>query len=292
MSRRLLAVALAACSGSVHAPVAPSAPFGEYELATADGLSGLAIDDDGALWTVAERAERAYRITVPATGAPRVETFAIEGVSGDLDLEGIAWLGGDRFAFGTEGKQRGVATLLLAQREGAKIAITGTIALPAERVGIALPPNHGAEGVCGRGDTVVVAIEGAGADGARRWAPIVRIERGEVVAAHRLWLTTETGKIAALDCEIDGRGAIRGWAIERHFQVTKVLAFELAPGAPDGSAIVPRVALDLGATLNGRLNIEGVARGADGRTFAIVDNQWRTVTGPSRLLVFPAGAVP
>lgn len=297
MSRRSLVLVLAACSAPALEPApTPKATtagaFVERTVATAPGLSGLALDDTGALWTVAERDERAYRIRLAPSGEPQVETFTIDGVSSDFDLEGIAWLGDDRFAFGTEGKQRGVATLLLARREGSRIAVTGTIELPAARVGIELPPNHGAEGVCGRGETIVVAIEGAGQNTQGRWAPIVRIERGVVVAAHALSLTTRTGKISALDCTLDERGVIHAWAIERHFEVTKILAFELPPDAADGSVIVPRVALDLGAALHGRLNLEGLARAPDGTMFAIVDNQWRTITGPSRLLVFPPGAAP
>jgi len=40
--------------------------------------------------------------------------------------------------------------------------------------------------------------------------------------------------------------------------------------------------------LRGALNLEGLARLPDGRVVAVVDNQYRTITGPDELLVFRA----
>lgn len=286
--RLWLLLALAACGKTEIDRERAAQLFDQVELATAPGLSGLASDDAGGLWTVAERAARAYRITLDAQEQPAIETFTVEGVPPRVDLEGIAWLGGGRFALGTEGRTDGVATVLLAERRGEALAVTSTITLPAARVGIDLPANHGAEGVCGSGDTIVVAIEGAGRAGGRRFAPIVRIEHGAIVRTHRLWLTSEIGKLSALDCTLapDGTGALL--AIERHFAVTKVLRAELPAGPGD---ITPTEALDLGPVLNSQLNLEGIARLPDGRVVAVVDNQWKTLQGPSRLLVFKSGVV-
>ena len=261
------------------------AGFTEIELATAPGLSGLAVDADGALWTVAERAGRAYRITLAATGtAPAIETLTVEGVPAGADLEGIAVLGPGRFALGTEGRLAGAAAVLLAERRDTALVVTGTIALPAATVGIALPANHGAEGVCGAGDTIIAAIEGAGEAEGKRWAPIVRIEHGAITRVHRLWLTTPTGKLSGLDCAIAADGTVTGWAIERHFAVTRLLRFTLPPTAGD---VTPVLAHDLGPALQGRVNLEGIAQLPDGRLVTVVDNQWRTIEGPSRLLVHP-----
>jgi hypothetical protein len=60
--------------------------------------------------------------------------------------------------------------------------------------------------------------------------------------------------------------------------------------AGDGD-LAPTEALDLGPVLRGRLNLEGVAWLPDGRVVAVVDNQWKVITGPSELLVFLPGAV-
>src|SRR6188472_2840019 len=122
--------------------------FTEVKLDTAPGLSGLATDADGKLWTIAERDAKAYRITIDAANIPVLETFDVEGIPPKLDLEGIAWLGHDQFALGTEGRENGVATVLLAERRGNALAVTSTIELPEAKIGISLPANHGAEGLC------------------------------------------------------------------------------------------------------------------------------------------------
>jgi hypothetical protein len=262
--------------------------FKEIEVPTAPGLSGLATDDTGGLWTVAERDAKAYRITLDAEDKPTLETFTVEGIPPKFDLEGIAWLGGDRVAFGTEGKIEGVATVLLAERRGTAFVISSAIALPETKLGIDLPANHGAEGVCGHGDTILVAIEGAGTMGGKRFAPIVRITSGQIVHVHRLWLTTKTGKLSALDCTIAKDGTAEMIAIERHFSVTKILRFKLPL---EGGDITQTVVLDLGPVLENRLNLEGIATLADGRIVAVVDNQWKQLQGPSVLLVFTPGAV-
>ena len=287
-SVRLFPILLvAACGRSEMERERATQLFKEIELDTSPGLSGLASDDRGGLWTVSERRDNAYRISFDAHGKHMLETIAIENTPDKIDLEGIAWLGGDRFAFGTEGRIDGVATVLLAERRDKTMAITGRIELPAAQIGIELPANHGAEGVCGSGDEILVAIEGAGIADGKRYAPIVRIANGVIVRTHRLWLTSKTGKISGLDCTfVDGTAHVL--AIERHFEVTKIHTFTVPP--TDGD-ITPTVALDLGDVLKSRLNLEGIARSADGRVVAVTDNHWKIVQGPSLLLVFEPTAV-
>jgi hypothetical protein len=292
--------------------------FTEVVVDTAHGLSGLAADDTDGLWTVAERDRRAYRITLTAdlrpsisrgpsppappaapVGSPppttrfrsSIETLTVEGMPPDTDLEAIAVLGNGRFAFGTEGKADGVATVLVAERRAQALVVTQSIDLPERHVGIALRKNHGAEGVCGGGDEIVTAIEEAGEDAGRRWAPVLRIAGGAITRRHRLWLTSPTGKISGLDCRIAADGTVTGWAIERHFEVTRLLRFTLPPIGTGADDVTPVIALDLGATIAGRLNLEGIAALSDGRIVAAIDNQWKTITGPSELLVFQPGAV-
>ena len=272
-----------------------AALFTEVPVATAPGLSGLAADAGGALWTVAERDARAYRIVLDASLRPAIEEFRVEGVLVGFDLEGIAWLGEGRFALGTEGQDDGTATVLLAERRGAALAVTGSIALPASAVGIRLTKNQGAEGVCGAGATIIAAIEGAGEDGGRRWAPVVRISDGAIARTYRVWLTTPTGKLSGLDCRVAADGAADVWAIERHFEVTRLLRFALpaaSAGAGADSDVTPTVALDLGPVLNGKLNLEGIAVLPDGRVVAVIDNQYTSIDPPeSELLVFRPEAV-
>lgn len=263
--------------------------FKQVELATAPGLSGLAHDNEGGLWTIAERDERAYRITLDAQNKPTLETFVVTGIPPQLDLEGIAWLGRDQFALGTEGQVDNVATVLLAERRGQTFAVTSRIELPAARLGMtALPANRGAEGVCGINHSIIVAIEDVVTSNGKRYAPVVRIADGQIVRTHRMWLTTETGKLSALDCSFDKTGTAHVIAIERHFKVTKILRFTVP--MVDGD-ITPTEVLDLGPVLNSRLNLEGITETNEGKIFAVVDNQWKTLQGPSVLLVFEPDAV-
>ncbi|HWO27105.1 MAG TPA: esterase-like activity of phytase family protein [Kofleriaceae bacterium] len=287
------AVAASACDNRPNIdPGRAAAVFTAVDVATLPGLSGLAVDHNGALWTVAERGARAYRVLLDDALRPSLETFVIQGLPPDTDVEGLAILGVDRFALGTEGHEDGVATVLLAERRGAALVVTRTIALPEAQVGIKLVKNHGAEGLCGAGETILAGIEDVGETGGRRWAPIVRIEGGAIVRTHRLWLTTRTGKISGLDCVLAPDGGVTAWAVERHFEETHLLRFTLPPPGAGADELTPTVLLDLGPILNGRLNLEGIARLPDGRTVTVVDNQWKRITGPSQLLVFRPGVIP
>jgi hypothetical protein len=282
----VLASALAACGGGGKVDHAAARhAFVRVPIDAAPGLSGLASDDAGGMWTVAERAGAAYRITLAPDLTPTVTRVAIAGVPPGVDLEAIAVLGEGRFAFGTEGKGDGSATVLLAGREDGAIVVDGVIDLPEDRLGVKLAANHGAEGVCGHADTIVTAIEATGQDGGGRFAPLVKTVRGEIVAVHRLRLATATGKLSGLDCTVADDGSIAGWAIERHFEVTRLVRFTLPPIQHDRAVIVPTLAIDLGPILHGSLNLEGIARTTDGRVVAVVDNQWKRITGPSELLV-------
>ena len=272
-------VALVGCGGR-RGP--PGPPFRVLPLDTADGLSGLATDASGALWTVAERADVVYKIELGRSDHVTVDAVRVEGVPPGLDLEGIAALDGGRFAFGTEGKVPGIATVLLGKRDGDRITVSTSIVLPEQILGLTIPRNEGAEGICNIGDSLIVALEAVGTSDGRRWAPIVFIDHGMITHVSRLVLTSDTGKLSALDCGLEGT-SVKGWAIERNFGVTRLLEFDLRP---DQKVITPKVVIDLTVALHGRLNLEGLARLRDGRFVAVVDNQWKGRVGPNELLVF------
>lgn len=283
-------VLLVACSAAPEptAPIAPPPLYTEITLDTAPGLSGLAVAPDGAVWTVSERGAAAYHITLDARLAPAVTTVPVEGIPAGLDLESIAMTADGRFVLGTEGKVDSAAHVLFAERRGDRLVVTSELVLGSDEVGTEFANNHGVEGACAVAGTVLVGFEGVGRDGDRRWAPIVRLEGGRAVRAYKLWLTSETGKLSTLECRRGRDGALEALAIERHFEVTRLLAFTLG----DGAELVPRIALDLSPIIRGRLNLEGVAWLPDGRLVAVVDNHWKTITGPSELLVFRPGAIP
>ena len=252
------------------------------------GLSGLAVDAGGTMWTVAERGAVALAITLDGDRATAVR-YPVRGVPADEDLEAVA-IAADGLWVGTEGRERGVARVFHLVRQGDALVATGApIELRQAEVGVEIGANHGAEGVCGAGDVVAIALETAGGSGAQRWAPIVSVDvAGGARRVQRVALTTTTGKLSALDCWRDGA---RTWAVavERHFAVTRLLRFEL--GGADAT-ITPEVLLDLGPILRGSLNLEGLVRLPDGRLAAVVDNQYRTITGPDELLVFAAPLPP
>ncbi len=263
-----------------------AALFTRVELDTAGvhGLSGLAVDADGTLWSVAERGAAAFAITLDGARATAVR-YPIEGVPDGEDLEAVAMAPGGLWV-GTEGRERGVARVFALVRDGARLVVTGApIELRPDEVGVEVGANHGTEGVCAVGDVVAIALETAGQDARGRWAPVVVIDRARGTrVVHRVRLSSATGKLSALDCWREGE-TLRAMAIERHFEVTRVLRFTLDAAAVE---ITPMVALDLGPVLRGTLNLEGLARLADGRVVAVVDNQYRTITGPDELLVFAA----
>ncbi|MBK9030147.1 MAG: esterase-like activity of phytase family protein [Myxococcales bacterium] len=289
--RFALALTLAACGarGPGLDREAAAALFTRVTIDTGGvhGLSGLAVDGDGTLWTVAERGAAAFAITLEGERATTVRA-PVRGVPADEDLEAVA-IAPDGLWVGTEGRDHGVARVFALTRVGdALVATAPPIELRQDEVGVEVGANRGAEGVCSAGDLLAIAIETAGTDGDGRWAPIVTIDRArDRRAVQRLRLTTTTGKLSALECWRDGE-RVRALAIERHFAVTRILAFDLGG---DAATIVPTVVLDLAPVLRGSLNLEGLARLPDGRVVAAVDNQYRTITGPDELLVFRAPLV-
>ena len=288
---------LAACQGSgsrgtpgegAAGPTAP-AEVAVVALEGVVGLSGAATDSRGVLWMVPER----RHALIERGDAARV--WPLAGVPDEgLDLESLAWLGThdgrDRFAVGTEGVcERNTHAILVVERQGEGFGVIETIRLPLdlwpETVCV---DGHGIEGLCAaigpQGEMhVVAAIEHPERDAEkRRFAPLgVRGPDGRWTA-QRVALTSETGKISALDCRLVEDG-IEVWAIERHFETSRLVRLVVPPEGVAG-LIAPVVALDLVQhTDGGRRNFEGLIVAGD-RVQVLVDNQWRTITGPNEIL--------
>jgi hypothetical protein len=290
------AVALAVgCNSAVvpqpPPPHEPGEPFTELVMPDApQGLSGLAADADGVLWSVAERAQEIARITLRGTrAAPELVRLPIAGVPPETDLEGIEVLPDGTLAIAAEGQHRGVASLLRAARDGDGFRITSALELPADRLGVTLTPNHGAEAVCGDARALVVGIEVVGEVHGRRYAPVVRIVDGAIVAVQRLWLTSDKGKLGALDCTIAADGAVTGWGIERHYGVTRVIRVALPPPGTADDAGAATVVDDLEVWFRGRLNLEGIAELPDGQVVIVNDSATAKTTGATELVVFAKG---
>jgi len=99
-------------------------------------------------------------------------------------------------------------------------------------------------------------------------------------------LTSATGKLSALDCDLAPDGTATVWAIERHFEVSRLLSFTLPPVGTGSDDITPKIERDLAPYLGRTVNLEGIAKLPDGRIVIVNDNQYTSVEGPSRLFVF------
>jgi hypothetical protein len=290
-----VAIALGACgsrSPSIDRDRA-AALFELVPIATDNGLSDLAVDDAGAIWTESERDHSVYRITLDGARVASSVRYEVAGAPDGVDLEALAWLGPGLLAFGTEGRTDSRAQVLLAAIDEAahRVTVTRAIDLPAGSLGLTVAPNDGVEGLCGRGEDLIAAIESTATDAGGRWAPIVRIDaRTGAIAVTRLGLTSDKGKLSALACTIDADGTAHLLAIERHFAITRLVRAELPRAAP--VRVAPTIAIDLAPALRGALNLEGIGVSRDGRVIAVVDNQYDGITGPNELLLFKPRAVP
>lgn len=287
-----LAAVLAGCGGGRAIDATRAAALFErvtVETGGVHGLSGLAVDGDGALWTVAERGKTLFRIELDGAAVRAVTRHPVDIGDGN-DLESLAWADGTLWA-GLETRGAALLHVVALRRDGDRFGAEQIATVTAAEAGVRLRDNHGVEGLCAAGGVLVAAVEAAGSDARGRWAPLVVIDRADPSrrTVHRLRLTSATGKLSGLDCRQDLAGAagtLEVLAIERHFEITRLVAFTLDPAASAPPDITPRIALDLGPALRGALNLEGIVFGPDDRPIAVVDNQYGRITGPNELLRF------
>jgi hypothetical protein len=291
----LIVLVVGACSSGPSAGRSPAAeleapddtPYRmELDLGDSTGLSGMAVDGDGLLWIVTER--DVLMVALSEDGIER--RVWIDGVPEHLDVESLAWLGGQRFALGTELDRSGVGhdgdpgLILLVELNGERGQVIGQIVLPPGVTAREPVLGAGIEGLCAAGGLLVAAIEEVEVDGDRRWAPLARYRFSTGTwTGYRLALTSATGKISALACRME-RGRLVVLAVERHFGVSRLLRFELPEQPGD---ITPRIDADITKFADQtNLNFEGAEWGDDGTIVLVVDNEWRGVTGPNELVLW------
>jgi hypothetical protein len=250
MRRIVLLALIAACGRHDHVDPAAAASIFDQEIVlptVPPGESDLTLDGSGHIWAIAERDRFASELTLAGSNVAVVE-HAVDGVPDGNDTESIAWLGGSNFALGIEGQTTKTAGVLFAElRPDGHLAVTSTRDLTDADLGVTLQVNHGSEAICGSGDDIVVGIEERGTfpDGSK-WAPLVRITKGQLTLA-KLHLTTSTGKLSALDCRFAADGSVDFVGIERHFGVERILHGVLAPNAAD---VVPTLVIDLAPVIH------------------------------------------
>jgi hypothetical protein len=123
-------------------------------------------------------------------------------------------------------------------------------------------------------------------EGGKRFAPVARIDPATGAATpYRVELSSNKGKISSLDCRARG-DSIEVLAIERHFEVSRILGFSVPRNGPASGAMLPsRIVTDLVPYTNGnKRNFEGIAWLDEKHVALIVDNHYGRVTGPNELL--------
>ena len=249
------------------------------------GLSGLTTDGDGHLWSVAERDWTLIEIHQGTV----LRTVKLPNLGDDVDIEAITWMGGERFALGTERDlERQVDHVVEVTVRGEVAEVTQRWPLNYLPLALEPEPNEGIEALCALGEGWLLAIGEPvvtdPASGIRR-APMWRMTTsGKGITHGWLELTSEEVKIAALACRSLGDEAFQIVAVERHFGVMRVVGFDLFGSDPAGSRHQAMLHVELVNELDGKPNLEGITFGPDKAIWLVVDNAWRRVRGPNELV--------
>ena len=289
MRAAVVVALLIACAGCTK-----KEPRGPGRVVTLDtdvaGLSGLTLDEHGAFWAPGEDGAAVVRIDPETFGITR---YAVAGGSPSTDLEAMAWVDGTRFMLGTETQERGRLrdVVLDGRLDVDRFAVTPVGHLDYARWHLAAPDNRGIEGICHVDGVLVLATELVERQRGRRWAPVGMFDpKTQTWTAHRVGLTSKTGKLAAIDCRMTD-GSIEALAVERHYGVSRLLRFKIAQG-PEAQWIEPTVAVDLSESVSPLPNFEGLAWMKDGSAVLVTDNKHRgAAREPSRLYFIPASAI-
>lgn len=289
----ILAVSLLACGAPEARPDPPRPGVVRLTLDASDGLSGLTTDGEGVHWVVPERARTLYAIAPDGTRLHR-----LVGLPEEVDAEAITWLGGRRFAIGTESPvaDRTSDRIVIVEVEGQETRVIEEIAMPYAELGARPDDNDGIEGICLADGELLVAIEHAYQENGARVAVLARRALdGGPWRASRVRLTSPIGKLSGLACRCTSRG-VEVLALERGLRgeewAGRVVRIPLDGPEPLAAELV----VDLAPHLPDHPNPEGLTFDGDD-LLIVVDNHYGVATGPSELLRLaraarPAGACP
>ena len=269
-------------------------PRGPGRIVTLDsdvsGLSGLTVDEHGAFWAPGEDGDAVVRIDPETFGVTR---YPVVGGRAGTDLEAIAWVAGVEFALGTETQDKGRLQdeILDGRLDRGRFSVATIDRLDYARWQLTAPDNRGIEGICHVDGLLILATELVELQRGRRWAPVGMFDPNtQTWTAHRVALSSKTGKLAAMSCRVVD-GSVVALAVERHFGVSRLLRFQI-PQGPEGQWIEPSVAADLSESIEPLPNFEGLAWREDGSAVVLTDNKYRGgASEPSRLYFIPASAM-
>lgn len=234
------------------------------------GVSG-SCRDGAYTWLIAERNHRLLRIN----GNSQVTSFPLEGIPDAVDLEGLACKDG-RFYISTESdvEHRTGDLVLVVDLEGsgAKVVDVITMHYPP---GMEAGTNQGLEGLCIAGDWLIAAGEILQKDSSgTRQAPILRQKIGDKnTFMHWVNLTTDTGKISGIDCRMRS-SRIEVFAVERHFEVCRLLQFDLGDEPSEAKRVV-----ELAHIVREGDNFESLLVDDEGYARLSNDNQYIKISG-------------
>lgn len=280
---------LLACVAAATVPTAELRTLPELEVLSPDlvaalplpdaappGLSGLALDSEGRAWAVAERDEVAVRLAEDGAVA---ESLPLQGL-GARDGESLAWLPDGRLALGSEpGRPRRADRVLLLQVSDGVARKEAVIRLDYAPFGLRAEGNRGLEGLTASGDWLIAASEMVVEEDGLRDAPLwlTSLASGEATLA-RLRLSSDTGKVSAVEAWTEEDGSLSLLVIERHFGVARLLLYR---DVAAGGGLAPTRVIDLWPTVEAlapEANLEGLCRDPDGGLLLVSDNQYTEVS--------------
>jgi hypothetical protein len=278
------AVTITALLASQTAPMVARTTWPED---TVRGISGLT-HRTGSMYLAAPERERYLTpFEVHSRGISPKPNLPLRGVPEGLDIESIAALDNGDVALGTEAKLDGrkVDKILLASIGTTEVQIKGELLFDYTGYGITAEKNRGVEGLCFTDGRLIAAAEQTFERKNRRYAAIQSYDfREKRWARYELPLTTSTGKISALSCR-KLPNAREVFAIERHYEVSRILRFTL-PLLDGGGELKSELIMDLKELFpENPPNFEGIERLDDGRFLLISDNDHGGVQGPTHLIL-------
>lgn len=216
----------------------------------------------------------------------------LSGLPSGIDLESITYWGGEaggplRWVIGTERHEARTDDLLIyVETEGDQARVLRTEQVDYAGSGVHVESNQGIEALCAVGPELLLFVEQTVEDERGRTTPVLWYRPGAGArSVQALRMTTKTGRISDVSCRPAPGGGAEVLAIERHYGVSRLIAF-VVPEA-DGGPIHPELRLNLARHFPLPLpNFEGLSRAPDGSLWLLSDNDPPSTSGlrPTLLL--------